>query len=232
MLEKLLFYIDKSPLEDAFLEYFTQCGFRIIQQASDELPCHSEQIIAIVMKYSPSFDTSKIKLQYRQFQAPIIVISDFYAEDICIKMLEEGADDFLVKPFHPRELHARIKVIKRRLAHVFDKYEQEKEIIRFANWRLYPGSRQIFYENNEIFLSTKEYDILLAFVSQPNKPISRELLQQIAKNNEDAHPFDRRVDVLISRLRQKIGIDNTQKLIQTVRHNGYMLVAEVTRGKE
>lgn len=112
--------------------------------------------------------------------------------------------------------------------------EQEKEILVFVNWRLYPASRRVFNNENdqELVLSAGEYDLLLTFVQQPQRVLDREHLLQITKNS-DLNPFDRRIDVQISRLRQKIEIDAKKPvLIKTIRNGGYMFTAPVTITKE
>ena len=97
----------------------------------------------------------------------------------------------------------------------------------------YPASRQVFDEQNqELQLSVGEYDLLYTFVQQPQRVLDREFLLQVTKNS-DLNPFDRRIDVQISRLRQKIEVDTKQPdLIKTIRNGGYMFTAPVTVVKE
>ena len=128
-------------------------------------------------------------------------------------------------------MHARLSALRR--VNALQDTEQEKEILLFANWRLYPASRQIFSKSNqELQLSAGEYDLLLAFVRQPQSVLGREFLLQITKNS-DLNPFDRRIDVQISRLRQKIETDAKKPaLIKTIRNGGYLFTARVLSIKE
>ena len=144
-----------------------------------------------------------------------------------------GADDFVIKPLYPRELHARIGAISRRVTRAQQKNSVGKEVLMFTNWRLYPASRQIFGENNqELQLSAGEYDLLFAFVHQPQRVLDREFLLQVTKNS-DLNPFDRRIDVQISRLRQKIELDKKKPaLIKTIRNGGYIFTPRVVSLRE
>ena len=123
--------------------------------------------------------------------------------------------------------------ITRRIIRVQQNTAQGKDVLVFANWRLNPASRQVFDKNNqELQLSAGEYDLLFIFVQQPQRILDRDLLLQITKNTGHG-PFDRRIDVQISRLRQKIEI-NAKKptLIKTIRNGGYMFTSCVVTLKE
>ncbi|ASQ47125.1 winged helix-turn-helix domain-containing protein [Legionella clemsonensis] len=234
---KYLLIIDDAPLDEQLVDYFAKFDFNIIQQSDfSQLdkginPPPAALLVnwALIQK-----DESIISKLYHRYTVPLLVISDKVDEDVCVHMLESGADDFLVKPIHPRELHARISAISRRVQRAAKEAEQEKEVLLFANWRLYPASRQVFDSNthNELQLSAGEYDLLLAFVRQPQRVLGREFLLQLTKNS-DLTPFDRRIDVQISRLRQKIETDAKKPaLIKTIRNGGYLFTARVLSIKE
>ncbi len=221
-MKKYLLIIDDMPIEDTFRDYFANFGFTIEQKTRlADFDPESKSLAALLINYS-LIETNLVTVNalYHQYPVPIIIISNTANEEVCVQMLEAGADDFIVKPIHPRELHARISAINRRVNRAIHSSENEKEVLLFANWRLYPGSRQIFCDNHELLLSPKEYNLLLAFVRQPLHTLSREFLLQITKNH-DSSPLDRRIDVQISRLRQKIEFDAKQpELIKTVRNGG------------
>lgn len=232
----LLLLIDNNSLESSLLEYFAEFGYKIKQ--IDNLNHLSElgQLpIALLINWSIfQADLTVIQDLYQRYPIPIIVISDSANEQLTVQMLEAGADDFLVKPFNPRELHARINAIVRRVNRYKLDQESEKEVLIFDNWRLYPASRQIFSKTTreELQLSVGEYDLLLTFLRQPHQILDRELLLQITKNS-GLNPFDRRIDVQISRLRQKIEVDAKKpKLIKTVRNGGYVFTTNVLVMKE
>jgi two-component system OmpR family response regulator len=232
---KLLLIIDESPIEEGFLNYFKQFGFKIIQKNElnpnlDNL----ETLTALLINWSLiKADSTRLDTLYQQHCIPIIIISNTNNEEICVRMLEAGADDFMIKPINPRELHARIGAITRRVHRMNQHPEKHtKEVILFANWRLYPTSRQLFNGPNELSLSTKEYDLLLAFTRQPQQILDREFLAEITQSSS-RDPLDRRIDVQICRLRQKIELDpNKPVLIKAIRNKGYMLTASVRTTKE
>ncbi|ARG98395.1 response regulator transcription factor [Legionella micdadei] len=233
--QKYLLLIDHSPWDNQLAEYFAKFDYKIIQlQSLSELEKETEQPAAVLINWILcKGEISIIDELYHRYPAPLIVISDHSDEETCVKMLEAGADDFLIKPLHPRELHARISAITRRVQRSTQETDQEKEVLLFADWRLYPASRQVFSNaNQELQLSAGEYDLLLAFIRQPQRVLGREFLLQVTKNS-DLNPFDRRIDVQISRLRQKIETDAKKPaLIKTIRNGGYLFTARVISTKE
>lgn len=141
--------------------------------------------------------------------------------------LELGADDYLTKPFNPRELLARIKAILRRSE---NNPPQKKEIkfYYFDGFKLDIQKREISNENNETTpLSTAEYELLLTFLQKPQTTLSRDLLLDLARGRE-SQVFDRSIDTLISRLRKKIKKTDNSDIIKTVWGGGYCLISEVT----
>ncbi len=165
-------------------------------------------------------------------QYPIIMLTAMGDETDRIIGLEMGADDYLPKPFNPRELVARIKAILRRS----NKEPQESVIVQkseflcFNQWRLNVLSRRLTstVDDVEVSLSAGEYDLLLAFAQHPQTVLSRDELLDITKNR-NILPFDRSIDVQISRLRHKVEDDPKKpQLIKTVRGGGYLFTAMVT----
>jgi len=232
---KYLLVID-SDLNDKLLdEYFAKFDYAIVRSADlNDIINEAELPQALLINWSLfQANTAIVDNLYQRYPVPLIIISDKADEEACVSMLEAGADDFLIKPLHPRELHARINAIIRRVQRSKQEAEPEKEVLLFADWRLYPASRQIFNENNEeLLLSVGEYDLLLAFVRQPQRVLGREFLLRITKNS-NLNSFDRRIDVQISRLRQKIETDTKKPaLIKTIRNSGYLFTAEVLAIKE
>ncbi|HIJ37809.1 MAG TPA: DNA-binding response regulator, partial [Rhodospirillaceae bacterium] len=141
--------------------------------------------------------------------------------------LEMGADDYLAKPFNPRELLARIKAVLRRLRP--PQSNGVGEVARFDGWTLELASRRLISASGaEVDLSTGEYELLLAFVSHPRRVLSRDRLLDLARGRS-AVPFDRSIDIQVMRLRRKIESDPQEpRLIKTVRGGGYIFAAEVT----
>lgn len=209
-----LLFIDNEAVSEELKDYFEKFNLDIVQQKK-LFPIHVEKGLptAILINWSIlKNEPEAIEQFYNMYPVPLIVINNRPDEESSIAMLEAGADDFMTKPIYPRELHARIGAISRRVIRAQQKVDHGKEVLMFANWRLYPASRQVFGENNEeLQLSAGEYDLLLTFVQQPQRVLDREFLLQITKNT-DLVPFDRRIDVQISRLRQKIEIDKKNRL--------------------
>ena len=144
--------------------------------------------------------------------------------------LEVGADDYVVKPFEPRELVARIQTILRRARGGRGGPRVQNDSISFMGWRLNCILRQLVSpEELVIPLSNAEFRLLKVFVEHPNRVLTRDfLLDQARGRNMDL--FDRSIDLLVSRLRQKIGDDpRVPSLIKTVRGEGYLFDAKVSR---
>jgi two-component system OmpR family response regulator len=143
--------------------------------------------------------------------------------------LELGADDYIVKPFEPRELVARIQSILRRTRGGRETI-QEKNEASFMGWRLNFVLRQLVSpEELVIPLSNAEFRLLAVFVEHPNRILTREFLLDAARGR-DMDVFDRSIDILVSRVRQKLNDDSrTPTLIKTVRGEGYLFDVKVTR---
>jgi len=143
--------------------------------------------------------------------------------------LEMGADDYLPKPFHLRELLARVKSVLRRVqSRVGEPGQPARTNARFAGWSLDLSSRELTSPTGEaVRLTTGEFDLLSAFVSNANQVLSRDRLLDLARNRE-AGPFDRTIDVQVGRLRRKLEDDpQNPTLIKTVRGSGYIFTPAV-----
>ena len=146
--------------------------------------------------------------------------------------LEMGADDYLPKPFHLRELLARVKSVLRRVqSRVGEPGQPVRTNARFAGWSLDLSSRELLSPaGQQVRLTTGEFDLLAAFVNNPNQVLSRDRLLDLARNRE-AGPFDRTIDVQVGRLRRKLGDDPQQpSMIKTVRGSGYIFTPAVELG--
>lgn len=170
-----------------------------------------------------------------QSQIPVIMLTARGDEMDRILGLEMGADDYLPKPFNPRELLARIKVILKRSAYYVehDAPSDKQQVIVFSEWKLDPISRHLISLITETVtpLSGAEYRLLKVFLEHPNRILNRDQLLEFTQGKE-AEPFDRSIDILVSRLRKRLMDDpKSPKIIQTIRGEGYILAAKVTNGE-
>jgi two-component system phosphate regulon response regulator OmpR len=143
--------------------------------------------------------------------------------------LELGADDYVTKPFDLRELRARIHAVLRRTGQTRDPRQQQAErtaeLVRFGDLLLdLDAHRLVRPDGTELEITAMEFDLLAAFARNPNRVLSRERLLDLA-HNRDAEPFDRSIDVRITRIRRKVERDPEKpQLIKTMRGTGYMFV--------
>jgi two-component system OmpR family response regulator len=160
---------------------------------------------------------------------PVIFITAKGESTDRIVGLEIGADDYVVKPFDPRELVARIRSVLRRASKQSSEIA-DAVIYEFEGWRLDPLKRRLIdQEGAVVAISSAEFRLLLAFLDHPRQVLDRDRLLDMVQGQE-AHLFDRAVDNQISRLRRKIEVDSRNpQLIQTVWGGGYMLAAEVRK---
>jgi DNA-binding response OmpR family regulator len=144
--------------------------------------------------------------------------------------LEMGADDYLPKPFHLRELLARVKSVLRRVSARSNEKPSSgnRSKARFAGWDLDLSTRELVSPaGSEVRLTTGEFDLLAAFVNNANQVLSRDRLLDLARNRE-AGPFDRTIDVQVGRLRRKLEEDPQKPtMIKTVRGTGYIFTPTV-----
>lgn len=163
----------------------------------------------------------------RHSHVPIIMLTASSDEADRVIGLELGADDYLGKPFSPRELQARIKALLRRC-----QFSQEprtaSEVLAFDEWRLDTVSHRLFHtDGEEVMLSGADFALLKLFLDHPQQILDRDTIGNATRGREPM-PLDRIVDMAVSRLRQRLrDIDKPPRLIRTVRGSGYQLAASV-----
>ncbi|MBT4908330.1 MAG: response regulator [Rhodospirillaceae bacterium] len=178
----------------------------------------------------PGEDGFEICKKIRQISnVPVIMLTALAEDTDRIVGLELGADDYVTKPFNPRELLARIRAVMRR-ASGQPAEESADARYEFADWRLDTARRELFAPDGALVtLTAGEYDLLIAFLQHPRRVLDRDQLLTFTKGRM-AQPFDRSVDVQLSRLRRKIEVDpKDPQIIKTVRGGGYQLTPAVNR---
>jgi two-component system, OmpR family, response regulator len=165
------------------------------------------------------------------YKLPIVMITGKGETIDRVVGLEMGADDYIAKPFHPREVIARIRAVLRRSApatSLEQAAQQPAERLSFDGWALDIGRRELSAPDKSLrALTTAEFNLLEALARRPQRVLSRDAIMDLLKGH-DWTPFDRSIDAIISRLRRKIEADpGAPKLIKTVRGIGYVFASEV-----
>ncbi len=228
---------DRDTLEEVN-ETLSDEGFLTLSaeniQAFEELTTHHIIDLFLIDLSLPDGNGLTLAREIRrESEVGIIIVSGKTSEIDRVVGLEMGADDYISKPFSPRELLARVQsVLRRTRGSTFPRtvIDSGDEIAEFLDFKLDLGSRHLLAKDGKgIELTTAEFDLLRAFVQSPNRVLSRDfLLNQL--HDLDWVGYDRGVDGLVSRLRRKIKLPaDTVPLIKTVRGVGYMFTASVRK---
>lgn len=162
-------------------------------------------------------------------QLPVVMLTILGEETDRILGLEMGADDYLAKPFNPRELLARVKAVLRRSQGAAFPTRGSATILRFAGWRLDRGLRRLESPDGLVIdLTAGEFDLLATFAEHPQQVLTRDQLLDLTQGRTET-AFERSIDMQVSRLRRKIEADPREpELIKTVRGGGYVFTAVVS----
>lgn len=234
--DKILIVDDDSRIRDLLRRYLTQEGFEVFQ-AEDGTTLNRillrENVDLIVLDLMlPGEDGLSIcrRLRAANDRTPIIMLTAKVEDVDRIVGLEVGADDYLGKPFNPRELLARIHaVLRRRPTHEAPGAPSgDNEVVSFGPFTFDMSARTLVKDGEDQPLTTGEFAMLKALVRHPRQPLSREKLAQLARGR-DFEPYDRSLDVQVSRLRKLIEVDAAApRYIQTVWGVGYVFVPDGT----
>lgn len=232
----ILLVDDERSIREPLAVYLTRQGFRVTQAADADaartrLAAYAIDLIVLDIMMPGEDGLSLCRHVAATSDVPVILLTARAEETDRIVGLEMGADDYVVKPFSPRELATRIKVVLRRAsAGGTRQHAPDSGSYAFAGWVLKSGERALVdREGVSVPLSTGEYNLLLALVARPRQVLTRDQLLDLTQGREAA-AFDRAIDNQISRLRRKIEADpKTPEIIKTVWGGGYTLAAEVRR---
>ncbi|ANU06956.1 response regulator [Paraurantiacibacter namhicola] len=230
----ILLVDDEASLREPLAEYLSGQGF-VVTEAESAAKARSALLsarpdIALVDIMMPGEDGLSLTRHLIEAKdLPVILLTAKGEPTDRIVGLEIGADDYVTKPFEPRELVARIRSVLRRASKGAPTPEEDAHY-RFDGWQLDPLKHRLTDPDGTLVpISTAEFRMLVAFLDAPNRVLDRDLLLDVVQGRE-AHMFDRAVDNQVSRLRRKLGDkDRSVKLIQTVRGGGYRFAADVQR---
>ena len=230
----LLIVDDDSEIRSLLSQYLEKEGLRVtavrdaVEMRRAMERAHFDLLVLDLML--PGEDGLSICRELRtRSQLPVIMLTARGEDVDRIVGLELGADDYVAKPFNPRELLGRIRAVLRRSAHASpDPDPQCVKAFAFDGWRLDTTSRTLTGGAGEVTLSGAEYRLLAVLLSAGNRVVTRTQLAELLRGRE-VDPFDRSIDVRVSRLRQILGDDaRSPRIIKTVYGQGYVIGVPVT----
>ncbi len=234
--DKIMIVDDDVRIRDLLRRYLTQEGFEVLQaedgKSLTRLLLRETVDLIVLDLMMPGEDGLSIcrRLRAANDHTPIIMLTAKGADVDRIVGLEVGADDYLGKPFNPRELLARVHAVLRRrpVQEAPGSPSSDNQVVTFGPFVFDLGARTLRRDSEDLPLTTGEFAMLKALVRHPRQPLSREKLAQLARGRE-FEPFDRSLDVQVSRLRKLVEIDATApRYIQTVWGIGYVFVPDGT----
>ena len=231
----ILLIDDDREIRDLLARFLDRHGMRVTaardgREARRAWPAGHYQMVILDLMLPGESGLDLARWLRTMSDVPILMLTAMGDETDRIIGLELGADDYLPKPFNPRELLARIRAVMRRTSERGAKPAELARGYRFAGWTLEPGRRRLLNpEGTEVPLTGGEYDLLAALVERANQVLTRDMLLDLLRGRQ-AGPFDRAIDVAISRLRRKLEREGRDpQLIKTVRGGGYVFACEVER---
>lgn len=228
MADEVLIVDDDRRLADMVSDYLSGNGFSVHRAVNGVIGVNEARRrkpdVVILDIMLPDIDGFEACRQIRGFSdVPILMLTAKGDEMDRIVGLEIGADDYLPKPFNPRELLARLKaILRRRGSAAID----DQRVYRFGRLEIDPGSRTVHIDATEKTLTSHQFDLLVALAENAGRILSREQLMDLVKG-EELEAFDRSIDVHVSRIRAAIEADpkNPRRLI-TVRGSGYVFARQ------
>lgn len=230
---RLLLVDDEDTIRKPLAEYLGDNGFRV-REAADaaEARCllsgHQFDVIVLDVMMPGEDGLSLCRHVREAHDIPVVMLTAKGEDTDRIVGLEIGADDYVAKPFNPRELLARLKAVLRR-AEAPPRMQEDTRTLAFGDWVLRLDERVLMdLEGVSTALSTGEYNLLHAMLVRPRTVLSREQLLELSRGRE-SNAFDRSIDNMVSRVRRKIEADpKSPEILKTVWGGGYILAADVT----
>lgn len=231
--EHLLIVDDDVEIRHLLRDYLQKNGYRVStahdgREMRTLLENHRFHLIVLDLMLPGDDGLVLCRSLRAQSDVPVIMLTARGDDMDRVIGLEMGADDYLAKPFNPRELLARIKSVLRRANNLADvTHTESARFIEFARWKLDAIARHLVDTHGVVVpLSGAEYRLLRMFLDHPNRVLNRDQIMD-RMHGRDAGPFDRSIDVLVSRLRHHLKDDPKEPtIIKTVRGEGYVLAVE------
>ena len=232
--DRILIVDDDPEIRRLLVDYLEKQGFDTVaardgREMWQGLERHAIDLVVLDLMLPDTDGLTLCRDLRARSSLPVLMLTARGEEADRIVGIEMGADDYLVKPFSPRELLARIKTILRRTRALPPNLRPESQrCLAFAGWRLDTATRALTAPDGVVVpLSGGEYRLLRILLDHPNRVLNRDQLVELI-HGRTAEPYDRAIDVQVSRLRQRLRDDSREpQLIKTVRGEGYVLAAGV-----
>ena len=229
----ILIVDDEPDVREVLQEYFAAHGFEVLAaadaRAARELVQARRADVALIDIHMPGEDGLSLARHLREHYEGLAIVMLTSASTVVDRIvgLEVGADDYVSKPFDPRELLARVRSVLRRTTAPPPARTEEAQRVRMGRCVLDLAARRLVdAQGNDVPLTPLEFDLLKAFAEHPNEALSRERILNLSQQR-DWDPFDRSVDLRVMRVRKKIEPDPQHpQYIRTIRNAGYVFVAD------
>jgi two-component system OmpR family response regulator len=236
--DRILIVDDDPEIRRLLVDYLERNGFDAVaardgREMGHALEKHAIDLVVLDLMLPDTDGLTLCRDLRAKSNLPVLMLTARGEETDRIIGIEMGADDYLVKPFNPRELLARIKTILRRTRALPPKLRPEPQrCLVFAGWKLDTATRALTAPDGVATpLSGGEFRLLRVMLDHPNRVLNRDQLMEMIHGRE-SEPYDRAIDVQVSRLRQRLRDDSREpQLIKTVRGEGYVLAVAV-EGRE
>jgi two-component system OmpR family response regulator len=233
---QVLIVDDDHEIRTLLAEFLERNGLQVFQAGEGEsmwreLQHHPVDLVVLDLNLPGEDGLSLCRRLRANSNLPVIMLTAKTSPLDRVMGLETGADDYICKPFEPLELLSRIRSVMRRVRTHSNQVQEATDRVRihFAGWTLDLTARHLVNERGVIVsLSGAEFRLLKIFLEHPNRILSRDQLMDLI-HGRDTTPFDRSIDLQVSRLRQRIeGDSKAPSIIKTVRNEGYVLATSVT----
>jgi len=228
---RILVVDDDPGLRDLLQRYLEEQGLQVVAvrdgaEMDGALSKETFDLVILDLMLPGEDGLSLLRRLVTRHAVPVIMVSA-RGEDIDrIVGLEVGADDYIAKPFNPRELLARVRAVLRRHSSTVDEDEATGDVHRFGPYEMQMASQRLLRDGEEVPLTTGEFTLLRVLVEHPQRVLDRNTLLDLIKGYEH-QPFDRSIDVRVARLRRKIEDDaGNPRYIRTVWGRGYLFAPE------